>query len=57
MSVNTVPSPGSQKLPTQVDKIGSSPKGGGATKQTSSLLLNHLNTYPVVVRVSYIRAV
>jgi hypothetical protein len=54
MTKSTISSERSQTLPARVDQFGSPSNGGGATRQTSSLLLNHLNTYPVVVRVSYI---
>ncbi|KAL4540562.1 hypothetical protein Ndes2526A_g03537 [Nannochloris sp. 'desiccata'] len=50
MSAKTAPCQSSQTSPAQLDQLGSPSNSGGATKQTSSLLLNHLNTYPVVVR-------
>ena len=57
MSANTASSQGSQTSPAQVDQLPASPLsvgGSGADRQATSLLLNHLNTYPVVVRVSTI---
>ncbi len=52
MPTNSSDSTGSQASPPKVDHLASPPNQGGAFTQGSSFLLNHLNTYPVVIRVS-----